>query len=372
MMVLETLFVTTARTKRRVRESSCSINLAKQTATFRLTSYAALHLTITVLLAARRAYAFVLSSTLKDSRNLSAEITRLFSTTTSAPTVTVTLSHTDFNAAAASTPSSSQEQDEVPPVIFLHGLLGSKRNFASIGTSLAKQQQPSRQHRRILGVDLRNHGETSKQPCSSMNYQDMAGDVLEFMNQQSIPRAVLIGHSMGGKVGQACALLEPKRVDGLVVLDIAPVSYSSEDAHWKAVQDIIQTMCQVQVGPGVTKAQVDLQLRNAVPDPALRAFVLTNLEQRKGGECQWKIPIETIADQLEQLAAFDVPTSHQYHGDVFFIHGGQSRFVKSSYLGRIGEYFPNHLLTTIRGAGHWIHAEAPDDTTALLKRYLNR
>jgi hypothetical protein len=29
-------------------------------------------------------------------------------------------------------------------------------------------------------------------------------------------------------------------------------------------------------------------------------------------------------------------------------------------------------LTTIRGAGHWVHAEAPDDTLALLKRFLDR
>jgi hypothetical protein len=42
-----------------------------------------------------------------------------------------------------------------PPVLLLHGLLGSKRNFASLGTSLAAQLQ---QKRRIYAVDLRNHG----------------------------------------------------------------------------------------------------------------------------------------------------------------------------------------------------------------------
>ena len=42
-----------------------------------------------------------------------------------------------------------------PPVLFLHGLLGSKRNFASLGASLASQLDNKR---RILAMDLRNHG----------------------------------------------------------------------------------------------------------------------------------------------------------------------------------------------------------------------
>lgn len=62
----------------------------------------------------------------------------------------------------------------------------------------------------------------------------------------------------------------------------------------------------------------------------------------------------------------------QYNGDVFFIHGGASRFVRHTHMKTIASFFPNHMLTTIRGAGHWVHAEAPDDTVALLKKYLDR
>lgn len=61
-----------------------------------------------------------------------------------------------------------------------------------------------------------------------------------------------------------------------------------------------------------------------------------------------------------------------YEGDAFFINGGASNFVRAGHMPVIAEYFPNYMLTTIRGAGHWVHAEAPDDTLALLKRYLDR
>lgn len=79
---------------------------------------------------------------------------------------------------------------------------------------------------------------------------------------------------------------------------------------------------------------------------------------------------EDIIDRHNSIN--NVNETVQYHGDVFFIHGGASRFVKMSHLPTIASYFPNHMLTTIRGSGHWVHAEAPDDTIALLKRYLDR
>ena len=143
-----------------------------------------------------------------------------------------------------------------------------------------------------------------------------------------------------------------------------------------------------------TKRDVDLVLRQGIlEDPALRAFVLTNLEQLRakegddGSPLRWKIHWDGIVNELDSIAGFDVhdkvvdesaddeseqSKDIQYEGDVFFIHGGASRFVRSSYISTIASYFPNHMLTTIRGVGHWVHAEAPDDTIALLKKYLDR
>ena len=174
---------------------------------------------------------------------------------------------------------------------------------------------------------------------------------------------------MGGKVAQAISLMHPQRVEGLVVLDIAPVEYERSEPHWKAVEDILHSMHAIEDAENASKSDLDKKLRATIPDPALRAFVLTNYDNRKKG---WKIPIGTIVKELEALAGFDVPTSSQYEGDVFIIHGGQSRFVRHAYMDQIRDFFPNHMLTTIRGAGHWVHAEAPDDTIALLKRYLDR
>ena len=120
----------------------------------------------------------------------------------------------------------------------------------------------------------------------------------------------------------------------------------------------------------------------------------TNLEQRRttaedAAPLRWKIHWQGIVQELDRIAGFDVhdrpmdddadlampqcaDEQYSYDGDVFFIHGGASRFVRHSHIATIASYFPNHMLTTIRGVGHWVHAEAPDDTIALLKQYLDR
>eukprot|EP00533_Pseudo-nitzschia_delicatissima_P005815 CAMPEP_0116099716 /NCGR_PEP_ID=MMETSP0327-20121206/11915_1 /TAXON_ID=44447 /ORGANISM="Pseudo-nitzschia delicatissima, Strain B596" /LENGTH=415 /DNA_ID=CAMNT_0003591609 /DNA_START=54 /DNA_END=1298 /DNA_ORIENTATION=- len=262
----------------------------------------------------------------------------------------------------------SPEETQETPVLFLHGLLGSKRNFATCANMLAVQLDKKR---RIMGVDLRNHGNT--QPWSEeMTYPSMARDVVNFLKSQNIENVILVGHSMGGKVAQALALLYPEYVEGLVVLDIAPVTYSrEEDPHWRAVEDILRAVhgvIEATEGAETTKREIDLELRKSIPDPALRAFVLTNYDSRTN---EWKIPIATMVHELERIAGFDLKpeydSSSTYDGDVFIINGGQSRFVRHSYMDQIASYFPNHMLTTIRGSGHWVHAEAPEDLVALLK-----
>jgi esterase len=178
---------------------------------------------------------------------------------------------------------------------------------------------------------------------------------------------------------RAVALLRPERVEGLVVLDIAPVTYTVDEPHWQAVTKIIQTMADKHPAPStsdadrvfLSKREMDAHLRSkGVGDPNVRAFCLTNYQEGSG----WKIPVDTLHSQLPTLAGFDdfATLAQQWRGDAFFVHGGQSKFVRSSHLSTIADFFPRHMLTTIRGAGHWVHAEAPEDVTALLQQYLER
>ena len=146
--------------------------------------------------------------------------TQLFSSTTqstaasSASTSTTTattvdLSYTEWTARHAHDSTASASSTSLrspPPVVFLHGLLGNKKNFASLARSLANQL---RTPRRIFGIDLRNHGESNNTNDggdddtnfrNDMSYPSMAADVVAFLDQLELSTVVLVGHSMGGKV----------------------------------------------------------------------------------------------------------------------------------------------------------------------------
>ncbi|CAM9796001.1 unnamed protein product, partial [Choristocarpus tenellus] len=134
----------------------------------------------------------------------------------SRPATAARLNFIDFN------PDTPAMGDGVStPIIVMHGLLGNARNFQGWGLKLLKILE---RDRRLFAVDMRNHGGSSH--CDSMTYEEMADDVLGFLADQGLSRAVLVGHSMGGKAAAMTALLHPDVVEGLVVMDIAPVSYS--------------------------------------------------------------------------------------------------------------------------------------------------
>jgi pimeloyl-ACP methyl ester carboxylesterase len=97
------------------------------------------------------------------------------------------LHYIDFN------PGQSIEQST--PVVIMHGLLGNSRNFQTWGANLVKLLD---KQRRVFAVDMRNHGASSHH--ASMTYPEMAEDIAAFMQERGLSKAVLLGHSMGGKV----------------------------------------------------------------------------------------------------------------------------------------------------------------------------
>ncbi|GBN16635.1 Protein ABHD11 [Araneus ventricosus] len=85
------------------------------------------------------------------------------------------------------------------PVIILHGLLGSKQNWRGLGKAIAVKSQ-----RKIYALDARNHGDSPHE--DDFDYPLMAEDVKFFMSSQSIPEAVIVGHSMGGRTAMYLTL----------------------------------------------------------------------------------------------------------------------------------------------------------------------
>lgn len=78
-----------------------------------------------------------------------------------------------------------------PPLVILHGLLGSSRNWQAAGKRLAEDYE-------VFALDLRNHGASPH--IGSMTFQDMVDDLALWLDKQKLGRIILLGHSLGGRV----------------------------------------------------------------------------------------------------------------------------------------------------------------------------
>ena len=238
---------------------------------------------------------------------------------------------------------------EGPPALLLHGLFGQARNFASLQRQLAET-------RRIIALDLRNHGASPHAP--GMSYRTMAADVLDTMTALGVQACPIIGHSMGGKTAMAAALLAPERVSKLIVMDVAPVRYGP---HFAA---IVAAMQGIDLAPGLTRAQADAALAAAEPDLGTRKFLLSNL--LLGGDPRWRVGLEHIAADMPDISDWPF-TDEVYDGPVLFVLGGLSHYVRSEHRPRIMQHFPRARFVTLKKAGHWVHADDPEGVLAVLK-----
>jgi len=233
---------------------------------------------------------------------------------------------------------------EGPPLLVLHGLFGSGSNWGAIARRLAGTH-------RVLLVDLRNHGDSPHHP--RMDYKAMAEDLAALIEAEGGPMAVL-GHSMGGKAAMVLALTAPTLVSRLVVVDIAPVAYPP------SFRPYAEAMAAVPLRPGLRRSEADAALRAAVPDASVRAFLLQNLRLADGAPA-WRCNLSVITDALETISGFPAfPDGVQWPGEALFVLGERSGYIDARGRAAALARFPAAAFVVVPGAGHWVHAEAPE------------
>lgn len=228
-----------------------------------------------------------------------------------------------------------------PPVVLLHGLFGAAANWGAIQKALSASH-------RVIALDLRNHGQSPH--ARLMDYATMAADVAETLAALGALPAVVIGHSMGGKVAMALALGDPGAVARLVVADIAPVAYPP------ALRGYVAAMQGIPLAPGLTRRDADAALAAAVPEPGIRGFLLQNL-RFDGAVPYWRLGLDQIAQAMSDIEA--APPGGQYPGPVLVLAGARSDYIRAEHHALFRALFPTVTFAVVPGAGHWVHAENP-------------
>lgn len=241
------------------------------------------------------------------------------------------------------------------PLVVLHGLFGSGRNWQSHRRHFGSQFE-------VFNVDLRNHGESFH--SDDMNYPAMAEDVVALLQSLGLGACNLLGHSMGGKVAMMLAVDYPGLIRRLIVADIAPVSYFH---HY---DDLIEPILALPLNSLESRAQADQLLRQNIPEDQLRAFLLQNLVREPDG-WRWRVNWRAIQRDMEFLTGFgDLPEGWCIDVPTLFIRGDRSDYVGDSEIDVIQRHFTQAEIATIEDAGHWLHAEKPEVFAHMVLEFL--
>lgn len=229
------------------------------------------------------------------------------------------------------------------PLVVQHGLLGSLNNWNTFANK-HKTGQP------VIAIDMRNHGDSPH--VKGMSYTQMATDVLEVLDHLEVPLVDLMGHSMGGKVAMSLALNNPRCINNLIIVDIAPVTYPPHH------QALLKAMLTMPLSDFKTRKEADAWLAPTVKHPMERAFLLKNLGWDDNKKLIWQCNLEEIARHYLKIAVFP-ETGLTYSGNTLFISGGQSDYMTAEGWQTALQYFPAAEHIRIEESGHLPHVETP-------------
>lgn len=245
-----------------------------------------------------------------------------------------------------------------PTLLVFHGLLGSSRNWHSVGTELG-----SRFH--VLCLDLRNHGLSPF--LAPHSYDGMISDILGLMEALGLERCHLLGHSMGGKLAMKISCRYPGKVDKLVVVDIAPKTYpGSHDNDYESMRELDLPSLN-------SRKEADEILESKIPDWAKRQFLLTNLRRdEEGSGFRWAVNLEALEANRREIESSPLVEGDKFDGPTLFILGGRSRYTDGEDIPVIRGVFSDCRIETIADSGHNPHIEAREAFVSLVASFLSR
>ncbi len=237
-----------------------------------------------------------------------------------------------------------QSGDTGSAVIFLHGIFGSSDNYVTISKAIAAQGF------RVFSVDQRNHGQSPR--SDEFDYDMMAADLHEFIQDHQLDKPVLIGHSMGGKTVMQYAMSYPDTFSKLIVVDIAPRFYPVHHG------EILRGFNAVPLQTLSNRNEADAIFSEYERSAAVRQFLLKNLYRNAEGKFDWRINVPVLEREIHGVGE-ELKAVRQVTEPTLFMRGSESPYITEEDEQTIKRIFPNAIVQTIAGAGHWVQAEKP-------------
>lgn len=231
------------------------------------------------------------------------------------------------------------------PFLILHGFLGMSDNWKTLGTEFAAANLE------VHLLDLRNHGRSFQSDV--FNYEVMAQDVVAYCDFNNLKNIYLLGHSMGGKVAMEVATTHPDLVSKLIIADIGPKEYQPHH------QEILEGLKNIDFSSNPSRTEIDDTLAKSIPDFGTRQFLLKSLYRKTKDQLEFRFNLDSFLGQPKAIGQ-PLALNKMYTKPVLFLKGEKSNYILSEDSTLIEKHFPQSKIETINNAGHWLHAENPE------------
>ena len=241
-------------------------------------------------------------------------------------------------------------------IIILHGFLGSLDNWITFGKKLSSNGFE------VHLIDQRNHGKSFH--SDDFDYKLMANDLYEYLNEHSIKKTSILGHSMGGKTAMLYSLLHPDTINKLIIVDILPVNYDNN------YDEIFKALLNINLKEIKSRNDFNIHLRKHFKDTNFILFLSKNLQRSGNGQFNYKSNIKILYKEYKNITkGFEL--INQFKNEVLFIKGEKSGYIDKEKLKLSEKFFPEYKLEKISNAGHWVHYENPNDFFLVCSNYLS-
>ncbi len=234
---------------------------------------------------------------------------------------------------------------EGQPFLILHGYFGMSDNWKTLGNQFSKQYQ-------VHLIDQRNHGRSFH--AREFNYEVMVDDLLNYIEYHDLSDCILLGHSMGGKTAMLFAVEHPDLIDKLIVADISPRAYRPHH------NEILAALNSVDFNKHNSRKLIDQQLETLIPIVGVRQFLMKNVYWREKGVLDFRFNLASLTENNPEVGK-PLPPNTEFEKDTLFLAGGSSGYITQDELPLIKHHFPKAKIHTMENAGHWLHAERPQE-----------
>jgi branched-chain amino acid transport system permease protein len=234
----------------------------------------------------------------------------------------------------------------VQRIVLIHGNMASSRWWQSVIDIMADDFE-------LLALDLRGYGKSPDGPAS-VSLADHAADIAELAKMADFAPFTLVGHSLGGAVAMQFAALHPDLLEGLVLVDSAPV-----DGMKNINYDLVQMMLDNET---ILLTALKSTLVKPIPEDVWAGFAEDCLLGAKS----------VMANTRALDGADFTAAARAFAKPVLVIQGEQDRLILVAEAEKTAAAYPQGWLVVMAGVGHNPQVEDSATFTQLLGDFVRR